>query len=239
LSGQQLAEGVMAQTPEGAEKIAAKKAGVTVQEYRDRRAAGLKRCIKCKGWKPATEYNVDRSRYDGRTARCCACVRQPTATGPSLRERAANRVAGRAWCAGCCGWVPLAGMRNGRCPDHARQQIRERYASDPAFRHAVKTRAYLRKRNVEAVPPVGETFLLALFDGKCAYCDTATADTWDHMVPVSKGGRTTPGNIVPACRPCNSSKGDSDLADWMQAKGYEPSDTLWDRIAFQHASLFG
>jgi 5-methylcytosine-specific restriction endonuclease McrA len=30
--------------------------------------------------------------------------------------------------------------------------------------------------------------------------------TMDHLVPVTRGGKSTPGNVVPACRDCNSRK---------------------------------
>jgi 5-methylcytosine-specific restriction endonuclease McrA len=28
----------------------------------------------------------------------------------------------------------------------------------------------------------------------------------DHVVPISRGGRTTKGNVVPACKTCNTAK---------------------------------
>lgn len=48
----------------------------------------------------------------------------------------------------------------------------------------------------------------ALFDQRCAYCgrDDRTL-TQDHLIPLSKGGGHTASNVVPACRPCNSRKG--------------------------------
>ncbi len=45
--------------------------------------------------------------------------------------------------------------------------------------------------------------------GKCYYCSSrvdATSLTMDHVVPIIRGGRTTKGNIVPACKPCNDKK---------------------------------
>jgi 5-methylcytosine-specific restriction endonuclease McrA len=50
----------------------------------------------------------------------------------------------------------------------------------------------------------------------CAYCGAA-ADTLDHVRPVARGGLTVPGNLVPACSPCNLRKGHADALDWFRA----------------------
>jgi len=46
----------------------------------------------------------------------------------------------------------------------------------------------------------------------CQYCDLKLQQrkqcTIDHVIPVSKGGRTTWENCVTACGPCNVAKGD-------------------------------
>jgi len=44
----------------------------------------------------------------------------------------------------------------------------------------------------------------------CQYCSTQiprNSLTIDHVIPISKGGRTTWTNCVAACNPCNSRKG--------------------------------
>lgn len=56
---------------------AAVKAGLTLEEYQRRRDAGLKRCIKCHGWLPVGSFKIDRSRGDGRGARCRTCDYTP------------------------------------------------------------------------------------------------------------------------------------------------------------------
>jgi hypothetical protein len=45
--------------------------------------------------------------------------------------------------------------------------------------------------------------------GLCAYCGRQFPPkelTLDHVVPVARGGRSTKGNVVPACKDCNNKK---------------------------------
>jgi 5-methylcytosine-specific restriction endonuclease McrA len=45
--------------------------------------------------------------------------------------------------------------------------------------------------------------------GRCGYCARAVgarALTMDHRVPLVRGGRSTRGNVVAACKPCNDAK---------------------------------
>jgi 5-methylcytosine-specific restriction protein A len=48
-----------------------------------------------------------------------------------------------------------------------------------------------------------------LAKGACYYCGRmfpARELTMDHIVPVSRGGRTTKGNVAPCCKECNNAK---------------------------------
>ena len=40
----------------------------------------------------------------------------------------------------------------------------------------------------------------------------------DHIVPVGRGGSHGIDNYLPACGPCNSSKGQRDLLEWWRGK---------------------
>lgn len=45
--------------------------------------------------------------------------------------------------------------------------------------------------------------------GVCHYCGKAFPPselTMDHLVPLVRGGRSNKGNLVPACKDCNSAK---------------------------------
>ena len=48
-----------------------------------------------------------------------------------------------------------------------------------------------------------------LAKGVCHYCEkqiTPKELTMDHVVPISRGGKSTKGNVVTACRDCNTLK---------------------------------
>jgi 5-methylcytosine-specific restriction endonuclease McrA len=42
---------------------------------------------------------------------------------------------------------------------------------------------------------------------ECQYCGDPKELTFDHVIPRSKGGRTTWENVITACSPCNLQKG--------------------------------
>jgi 5-methylcytosine-specific restriction enzyme A len=48
-----------------------------------------------------------------------------------------------------------------------------------------------------------------LAKGQCHYCGRSVLArelTMDHIVPVSRGGKTTKGNVVTCCKKCNTAK---------------------------------
>lgn len=48
-------------------------------------------------------------------------------------------------------------------------------------------------------------------DNRCQYCGSIKNLTIDHIIPKSKGGKDTWDNMVVACGPCNTKKGDTPL----------------------------
>lgn len=55
--------------------------------------------------------------------------------------------------------------------------------------------------------------------GKCHYCGQQVAPkqlTLDHLVPLARGGRSTRGNCVPACKECNNKKRDLLPLEWQE-----------------------
>lgn len=62
---------------------------------------------------------------------------------------------------------------------------------------------------------------LALMEawGGCAYCgDPERALQRDTVLAISRGGRYTIDNVVPACASCNASKSNDEVTGWLRRK---------------------
>ena len=58
-----------------------------------------------------------------------------------------------------------------------------------------------------------------LAKGVCHYCGKRVPPrelTMDHIVPVARGGKSTKGNVVPACKDCNTAKKQLLPMEWDQ-----------------------
>ncbi|WP_062209963.1 HNH endonuclease [Demequina oxidasica] len=58
--------------------------------------------------------------------------------------------------------------------------------------------------------------------GGCAYCGAGPTEAAvlqrDCVLPISRGGRYTVDNVVPACRSCNASKCNEEVTHWLRRK---------------------
>jgi 5-methylcytosine-specific restriction endonuclease McrA len=95
--------------------------------------------------------------------------------------------------------------------DRVREQKRVyRAANRDAIRTANNRRKALhRGAEVNDLTGAEWTAIKAAYGQRCAYCHTKPKRlTQDHVIPLAKGGNHTASNVVPACQPCNSRKGD-------------------------------
>lgn len=81
----------------------------------------------------------------------------------------------------------------------------------PEVHTAARARRAARKKGLPATLTAEQWLAIQqAYKHCCAYCGKKESKkhplTQDHVIPLSKGGGTTPDNIVPACGPCNSRK---------------------------------
>jgi 5-methylcytosine-specific restriction endonuclease McrA len=114
--------------------------------------------------------------------------------------------------------------------------------------HAIQVPRVVRLCRYVRVPyrrqiPLTRRAILARDAHRCVYC-ALRADTIDHVIPRSRGGRNEWTNVVAACARCNHRKGDRLLAEigWSLSRvpvqppptvalvlGWAKRDPTWDR----------
>jgi len=80
---------------------------------------------------------------------------------------------------------------------------------DLGFLVEVSPEAVRREKEKARALRKSQWWLRKLAKGECTYCGRKVAPedlTMDHIVPVTRGGRSTRGNVAPACKTCNSRK---------------------------------
>lgn len=106
--------------------------------------------------------------------------------------------------------------------DHHEQhnELNREWRQTPQGRASEAVRKARRKSLLQAATCgcVTPEKLTQIRDAPCSYCGAA-ADTTDHLVPLSAGGRHCVENIVAACKPCNSRKGPLALEEWLAKCG--------------------
>ncbi|MEO1064845.1 MAG: HNH endonuclease signature motif containing protein [Actinomycetota bacterium] len=72
--------------------------------------------------------------------------------------------------------------------------------------------------------------------GGCAYCGaTGVALQKDCVLALSRGGRYTLDNVVPACRSCNASKCNDEVTGWLRRKRLDERAFLLRHVEIRRA----
>ena len=60
--------------------------------------------------------------------------------------------------------------------------------------------------------------LKKIYNSGCFKCGSNENQSLDHIVPISRGGNHSVGNIMTLCKNCNASKGNKYLVQWLYKK---------------------
>jgi len=76
--------------------------------------------------------------------------------------------------------------------------------------HIEKDQKHIAREKLKAQETrISQWWKNKISQGICYYCQAKFLPeelTMDHVIPLSRGGRSTRGNIVPCCKACNNKK---------------------------------
>jgi 5-methylcytosine-specific restriction endonuclease McrA len=193
-----------------------------------------KRCTRCNQWRDSSDFYKDKSKRDGLKSHCKTCHEAykrgyratPAAKQVKQRRETVRRepviaspppapddlaVLFEAW----------RKRNTARRKAFVRSQLKKWHAQHPGEsrrwarenRETIRTsaqqgRAARAHAAINTLSSAEWQWLLERFEFRCAYCGkTGGGLTPDHVLPLSRGGNNSLGNIVPACGPCNLHKG--------------------------------
>jgi 5-methylcytosine-specific restriction endonuclease McrA len=118
--------------------------------------------------------------------------------------------------------------------EYKRRRHHIRMANDPDYVAYMRQKSKRRKaqmRDSVAIQVKGREIRarFAEFGHRCAYCGADGDLHIEHVVPISKGGPHSIGNIIPACESCNYSKRDHDAETWYRSQPFF-SELRWRKI---------
>ena len=158
----------------------------------------MKQCTSCEQLKPLTEYYADKNKVDGLYSRCKKC--HLVSTKKWQTKNIENR---------------LIYSAQWRAENKDRQylNVRKWQLANPEKRAAYEN-ARRAKRASNQSYLITDKFLLHLYNSNCVFCGKSETITADHIIPVSRGGSDSEGNLQPLCKSCNSSKKDKTIMEW-------------------------
>lgn len=185
----------------------------------------MKTCSTCSIKKPLDEFYRNSRAKDGRDSRCISCEKLRLAKWASEnpdRVKAAQRrynssekarEKARRWAEqNPERYLQVQADYRARHPESVREASRKHYHSNlerSRRRVLIKKAERRTKLANNGVFKVASKEISRILSSPCCVCDSTENPTLDHIVPISRGGTHSIGNLQCLCASCNFSKRDS------------------------------
>lgn len=171
----------------------------------------MKNCSRCKVQKELTEFNKSSSSVSGLRSDCRACQ-----ADYSKKNKAKLNKQRRDW------YLDNSASVKQKARQYRLDNLEQVNARLKKWReeNALATRNHKHERRAKlksnGIFLVTKRDIRRILDNPCAYCGKPGKVELDHVLPISRGGRHSIGNLVAACISCNRSKGSKTLFEWKK-----------------------
>jgi 5-methylcytosine-specific restriction endonuclease McrA len=200
-----------------------KKYGSFELPEKDNKPVTEQKCCRCKIIKPLSDFHKQNSRKIGVTARCKKCAIQVAKEWHDNNIERYNANSRK--------------NHKKKTPEQKRKDCERslRYAKRNPEKIKEKQRLYREKnpeikRSSEAKRKAKKlengVFLILkkelkiLYSSPCYFCGSKDKIHADHIIPLSRGGRHSIGNLQPLCASCNISKNNKFIVEYKKGKSF-------------------
>lgn len=164
---------------------------------------GRRQCLECSTIKDINEFSFEKNHGTYRTTckKCRAKDETRKYLDPEFAEKRKAHTRSRRELDRV-----LENERYRKNPEKKKASVLRHIKSHPdAHRQRrLKRRAMQQENGVFVVLP---REIQKILNSSCIFCGTVENITVEHLIPLSRGGRHSVGNLAPSCKSCNSSKG--------------------------------
>jgi len=191
-----------------------------------------KHCKKCLKWQPINYFSKSPRHNDGLQSKCRPCrsdeYREYRKRVPRNKEKQRNYEREYRRSLSPEQYATLKEYRAAyyqRNKERLDAQRKDYLARNPGL-NSFYVKRYREKRKAKRFKILAKDYV-RLKRQHCFYCGQ-DATTVDHLIPISKGGNHSIGNLVAACLSCNSSKHVKFLFEWKIQRRKQGKHLIFD-----------
>lgn len=169
----------------------------------------MKTCTKCNVSKSIDHFYKDKNYKDGHRNSCIDCFKENVKSAYYVNREKKLAYQANYYRANSENAIEYAREWRKNNPDKTRQYHKEYFEKN---KDQEKVRMRLKESKRRALKKNNGTFYISkkeidkILSSKCIICEKQENITLDHIVPISRGGSHSIGNIQPMCLECNTKK---------------------------------
>lgn len=168
----------------------------------------MKPCSACKETKPFSEFPINKALKSGYNSACKECMKKRSRA--QYRKHVEKRLAEKA---------EYREKNREQLKLNAREYRKRAWDVNKKWRtenrEKIKETAARRRERIreQKVGVISMRYIDRLLQKPCVYCGGEATEI-DHVIPISRGGKHSIGNIVSSCQSCNQKKSTKLVIEW-------------------------